>query len=166
MRKYYSILIIITAIFIDFFAYGQTKKGLNELNMSANFIGSSGSGNSGSVFQLGIAYGNYTTQKLEFGINFSLLIFDNSKSGNGGLFFEYHFPRCDSSTIVPFFGGQIGSMFGDNSVNMLGFGFFNGVKFFLSKNSAMSIQPFYMYYKKRSSTRSQYGILSGISIFF
>ena len=95
-----------------------------------------------------------------------MLIFDSHKSGSAGIFCEYHFPQNDSSKIIPYLGGQIGSMFADNRNNMLGFGVFNGLKIFLSKNSAISIQAFYMYFKKMSYNRNLYGILSGVSIFF
>ncbi len=163
-RYYLGISTLI--ILFSFSSFAQVRKGLNELNLSGSVNILSAEGESITTVLLQLAYGNFVTESLELGGNFSFLSVEDEEIGAVGAFLSIHFPSS-GSTAVPYIGGQFGAGFGldDNPVTFGGYG---GVKIFIGQGGggALTIQGFYLRQNYDEGGINNYGAMMGISIFF
>ncbi|HLG93499.1 MAG TPA: hypothetical protein VI546_01545 [candidate division Zixibacteria bacterium] len=146
---------------------GQVRKGLNEIAFNGSLDVLTANGSSATSAEVGIGYGHFLTDQAELGGGFSLIKIEGIDAfGTFGGFFSFHFPSTPESKAVPYIGGNIGLGYGDPFDNPFIFGGYGGFKLFIASGGAISIEPFYQRYNYSGGGINNFGVRTGISLFF
>lgn len=171
MRIHRYILILCAIVCtITITSQAQVKEGLTELNLSGAYSAIESDSISTYSILLSASGGYFIFPFLEVGGDFSLTKMKKEDLiGALGPFVSFHLPFTEDATIVPFAGIQGGTTFGWEE-NQYYYGGFLGTKAFIGNGGggAVSLQLFYLRWdpSKKSAVYNNFGVLTGISIFF
>lgn len=142
----------------------QVRQGLSELNLSGSLGMASRGGQSTTIIQLAMSYGHFVVSFLELGGNFSFAsIGGTAVSIDYGAFLSAHLPGLFDESVVPYIGGQIEFDFDNPST----YGGFVGLKVFVSEGGgAVSVQGYYSRQTFVGLQVDNYGVLTGVSVFY
>lgn len=151
-------------------ANAQVKAGLNELSLSGGIdvVAANGESNTSTTITLG--YGHFLNHRIEIGGNASFVKLENvDATGLVGGFGAYHLASSPTSRVVPFLGASAAMGYGNEKDNPIVLGAFGGLKLFVANGAAILVQPFFQRYnfgEKQGGDYSNYGVATGVSLFF
>lgn len=167
MKKFaFLILAFALLLIINSIVFGQIESGLNEFNLVASFASSGEGRETSSVIHLATSFGHFFSKTLEVGGNLSLTkAKEIDPFGSISGFVSIHPNLKFGNNVYTFFGGQAGIGFNSGDDPIIYGGFF-GMKMFVTKGGAVTLQPYYLRQQFKNSGIHNYGILVGVSIFF
>ena len=155
-------VILVTTVF------GQVMKGLKEVNLAGSFNVSSAGGESFTLIQFATSLAYFINKNVSVGGNLTLVKPEGfDATGAFSALVSVHFAKTEDAKSVPYIGAQIGHGYGSSFDNPFIFGGFVGIKLFVAGGGgAVSIQPFYTRQDFEFGGVNNYGLLTGVSIFF
>jgi hypothetical protein len=150
---------------------GHIRKGINELSLRGSFDVVSANGNSTSSTEIGLGLGHSLTDRLQPGVNFSLVKLENVDAfGTFGGFVNYYLTTAPEARAVPYLGGTVGTGYGSPDDPFI-WGGYGGVKLFVVNNSgggggALTLEPFYQRFEYENGGVNNFGLRTGVSVLF
>jgi hypothetical protein len=145
---------------------GHVRKGINELSLRGSIDVVSANGNSNTSTEIGLGLGHSFTDKLQPGVNFSLVKLENVDAfGTFGGFINYYLMTAPEARAVPYLGGTVGVGYGSGDDPFI-YGGHGGVKLFIASGGALSVEPFYQRLNFEAGGIDNFGLRTGISVLF
>ena len=145
---------------------GHIRKGINELSLRGSFDVVSANGNSTSSTEIGLGFGHSLSDRIQPGVNFSLVKLENVDAfGTFGGFVNYYLTTAPEAAAVPYLGATVGTGYGRSDDPFI-WGGYGGVKLFVAAGGALSVEPFYQRFEYDNGGVNNFGVRTGISVLF